>query len=116
MKIKTGDKIVFISGKERHQKDQTGIVEKTLKKTNSIIVKDRNVKVKQIKKTANQAGQKISFEAPIAANKVMVICPACNKRTRVGYSLVNGKKERICKKCSASLDSGAAKVKVKSKA
>ena len=34
----------------------------------------------------------------------MVICPVCNKATRVAHAEVNGKKARVCKKCGASLD------------
>ena len=41
---------------------------------------------------------------PIDASNVMVVCPVCNKATRVAYAVEGDKKARICKKCGASLD------------
>lgn len=116
MKIKVGDKVLFKAGKERHKKDKTGTVVKTLKNSEKVVVEKRNIKVKHIKKTATEAGRKIEFESPIPVSNLMVVCPKCSKATRVGYKkLDNGKKQRICKKCGESLDSSSQSTKVKAK-
>ena len=49
----------------------------------------------------------IDKEAAIPACKVMLLCPACKKATRVGHKfLEDGKKKvRVCKKCGAAFDS-----------
>ena len=45
----------------------------------------------------------IQMETPIYASKVMLVCPKCGKPTRVGHTVVDGKKVRACKKCGAAI-------------
>ena len=46
----------------------------------------------------------IRKETPIRACKVMLVCPKCNKPTRIGHKLLSdGKKSRVCKKCGETL-------------
>ena len=45
----------------------------------------------------------IKVETPIYASKVQLVCPKCDKGTRVGYKLVDGKKVRVCKHCGAEI-------------
>lgn len=96
MKIKTGDNIVVIAGKN---KNKTGKVMKVLTKTNRVVVEGVNKATRHVRKTKNNPGQKIEFEAPIHASNVMLVDPKEKKRTRVGYQKDNkGKKIRISKK------------------
>ena len=116
MKIKVGDTIIFTAGKERHSKDRTGTVIKTIKNKGQIVIEGKNYRTKHVQKREGQPGEKIKFEAPVNASNVMVICPSCGKPTRVGYKILeNGKKQRICKKCNEALEVKNANVKVKSK-
>jgi len=47
----------------------------------------------------------IEFEAPIHISNVMLVCPHCSKRTRVGFRfLEDGRKVRYCKKCDEAID------------
>lgn len=102
MKIKVNDHIIVITGKD---KDKKGKIVKVMSKQNKVVVEKINLKTKHIKKTQQKAGERIQFEAPINASNVMVICPHCNKKTRVGYKkLATDKKQRICKKCKETLD------------
>jgi len=102
MKVKTGDKIVVLAGKD---KTSTGKIMRVFKKANKIVVEKVNMQKKHIKKTNTRPGEIITYEAPIHASNVKIICPSCSKATRVGYTkLENGKKQRICKKCNESLD------------
>ena len=48
---------------------------------------------------------KVRFEAPVDISNVMLVCPKCNKPTRVGVSRVDGDAERVCKKCESMIDS-----------
>ena len=43
-------------------------------------------------------------EMPMPACKVMLVCPACSKPTRVAHKEVNGKMVRACKKCGETID------------
>lgn len=75
-------------------------------KENKVIVENVNM-VKRHQRPIPQLreGGIIEREAPIYASKVMVVCPACDKRTRVGYRFTeDGKKVRYCKKCGEIID------------
>ena len=45
----------------------------------------------------------VKREAAIYASKVQVVCPKCDKPTRVAYEIKDGKKVRVCKHCGAAL-------------
>ncbi len=113
MKFKVKDKVLVMAGK---YKGKTGTVMRIYKKTNRVTVEKINIRTKHIKKTSTRAGQRIKFEAPFDASNVMIICPNCNKTTRVGYNMPEkGKKYRICKKCGESLEQAISKVEKKTK-
>ena len=102
MKIKVGDNVAVITGKD---KGKTGKVMRTMKKRNAIVVEKVNVKKRHIKKTTTRSGEIIQFEAPIDVSNVKVVCPQCKKAARVGYTIPkDGKKRRMCKKCGESVD------------
>lgn len=111
MKIRLEDNVLVISGKDRGKK---GRVQRLLKKSNKVVVEKVNIRTKHIKKKAGEAGQKIHFEAPIDASKVMVLCPNCEKPTRVAVTILKtGKPQRVCKKCGQSLDKPVERKKTK---
>lgn len=102
MKVKTNDQVIVITGKDKGKK---GTVLKTVAKHNKIVVEKVNLRTKHVKKTHERAGEKIQYEGSIDASNVLVICPKCEKATRVGYEVSkDGKKQRICKKCNSPLD------------
>jgi len=111
MKIKVKDKVLVIAGK---YKGKTGQVMRVYEKTSRVTVEKINIRTKHIKKTATKAGQKIQFEAPFAISNVQLICPSCNKATRVGYSTpAKGKRYRVCKKCGESVEQAVSKTQTK---
>ncbi len=102
MKIKKNDTVVVLSGKNKGKK---GKVTHVHPKDNMLVVEKVNVVKKHVKKRAAAAGEIITFEAAIPASTVMVMCPHCDKKTRVAYTHAkDGKKERVCKHCSERLD------------
>ncbi len=114
MKVKKNDTVVVITGKDVKK---TGKVLTALPKLNRVVVEGVNVQEKNRKaRSAQETSQKIKKEGPIDASNVLVICPVCGKATRVGYEIVNGKKVRVCKKCSASLDAKVEKKETAKKA
>jgi large subunit ribosomal protein L24 len=95
MKIKKGDQIVVIAGKE---KGKTGTVTKVFTKTNQVIVENINLRTKFIKKGNGKHGEQARIEAKLNASNIMLIDPKSKKRTRVGYQILdNGQKVRISK-------------------
>jgi len=102
MKLKLNDKVLVIAGKD---KGKTGKIIRVIRKHDRIVIEKVNIRTKHIKKTTQQPGQKIRFEAPINASNVMILDPTMHKPTRIGYKkLENGRKERISKLSGASLD------------
>lgn len=111
MKVKIGDNVLVAAGKYR---GKSGKVLRVYKKRNAVVVEKINIRTRHIKKKTGQAGQKIRYEAPFNASNVVILCPNCSKPTRVSYIfLKTGKKQRVCKKCSQSLDRPVEKKKTK---
>ncbi len=105
-KIRKGDTVVVLRGKER---GKTGEVIKVLREENRVIVKNVNLVKKHVKGIPNvREGGIYEIEAPIHISNVMLICPKCGKPTRVGIrTVVEGevlRKYRYCKKCNENID------------
>lgn len=102
MKIRSNDKVVVLSGKD---KGKTGKVLRVDVKGQKVVVEGVNVATKhQAPRKQGQEGGIIKVETPIYASKVQVVCPSCGKATRVGHKIgAEGKKTRCCKKCGANL-------------
>ena len=102
MNLKTGDKVVVITGKD---KGKQGKIIKTLRAENKVIVEGLNMIKKHVKPNGQNAGSIVEMEAPIHASNVMIIDPKTNKGTRVGHSTdKKGKKIRIARKSNENLD------------
>lgn len=102
MKIKNGDMVVVIAGKD---KDKKGKVLKTLPKENKVIVEGVNIQYKH-KKPSNpqEAGTIDKKEGPISVSNVMYFDEKSNSRTRIGFKIEDGKKIRVSKKSGEILD------------
>ena len=102
MKVKKNDTVLVITGKDA---GKTAKVLAALPKANRVIVDGVNVQKKHKKARSAQEVSSIQNQAgPIDASNVMVVCPVCNKATRVAYAVEGDKKARVCKKCGAMLD------------
>lgn len=107
MEIKKGDNVVVIAGKDKGKK---GKVLETSPKTLKVVVEGVNIVSKHKKpRSAQDKGGIAKQTNPIESSNVMVVCPSCDKATRVAHKEIDGKKARICKKCGASLDKEHAK-------
>ncbi|RLD18180.1 MAG: 50S ribosomal protein L24 [Caldiserica bacterium] len=101
-KIKKKDKVVVIAGKD---KGKIGEVLKVIPKRNRVIVSKVNIVKRHRRPTANEPGGIIEKEAPIHISNVMILCPHCDKKTRVGFKIIEGsRKVRFCKKCGEIID------------
>lgn len=101
MKLKKGDKVKIMTGKDGGKE---GSVEKILAEAKKIVVTGLNLYKRSLKpKAAGQKGSIVTFSRPISVANVALICPKCKKVTRVGYKLTLKKKTRICKKCQEEI-------------
>ena len=111
MKVKQNDTVLVLTGKDA---GKTAKVLVALPKTNKVVVDGVNVQKKHKKARSAQEVSSIQNQAgPIDASNVLVVCPVCNKATRIAYKLEGDKKVRICKKCGAILDAGKEAKEVK---
>jgi large subunit ribosomal protein L24 len=100
MKLKTGDKVVVVSGSN---KGKEGKITKIL--DSKVIVEGVNIVKKHLKpKNNNGTGEIVEVEAPIHASNVMLIDPKTKKPTRVKTVKEKGKKIRISKKSNEKID------------
>ena len=101
MRIKKGDNVQVLSGND---KGKTGEVLEVIPKSGKIIVKGVKKKKKHIKpRKQGEEGGIIPIECAIYSDKVNVVCPKCNKPTRIKYEMNKDKKVRVCQKCGAKL-------------
>ena len=99
--VKSGDKVVVTSGKD---KGKVSSVKKVITSENKVIVEGLNLVTKAQKAQGGNQGGLIKVEAAMDSSKVMLYCPACEKATRIKYDVVDNKKVRVCKKCGEKLD------------
>jgi large subunit ribosomal protein L24 len=101
MKIKKGDQVLIITGKDRGKK---GKVLEVFSKESQILVENVNLRKKHQKpKKSGEKGQIISIPGAISISNVKLICPKCGKATRVGFKILEKNKVRICKKCGQEI-------------
>ena len=101
MKIKKGDNVIVVSGKDKGKK---GKVIKALPRKEMIVIEGVNMKKKHKKpRRANQKGQVIEFAVPLHVSNVMVVDPKSGKPTRIGFEFRGGKKVRVAKRSNTVL-------------
>lgn len=93
MKIKTGDKVRILSGKD---KGKEGMIIQVFPELDRVVVDGINKMTRHLKKRSGNAGQKIEFPCPIHQSNVMLISPKNGKTGRVGYKRIE-KDGRITK-------------------
>ncbi len=100
MKLKKGDRVRVLTGKDRGDE---GEVMRVLPRENKVIVEGVNVAKKHQRalRATMQAGI-IDKDMPIPASNVALICSSCGP-TRVGYRFEGDRKIRVCRKCGAEV-------------
>ncbi len=100
--IKVGDTVMLLTGDDEY-KGKTGKVLQVSAKEGKCIVEGLNIVSKHVKpKKAGDPSGIIKTESAIYASKLMLVCPKCNKPTRLAHKIEDGKKARMCKKCGAT--------------
>ena len=110
MKIKKGDKVKLLAGKD---KGKTGKVLQIFESTSRASIEGLNLLVKHMRpRKQGEKGQRIEFPAPMNLSNVILVCTKCDKPTRVSYKYLEvtknevkkKKKVRICKKCEQVIE------------
>lgn len=102
MKIKKGDTVKIIQGKDRGKKAK---VIQVLPKMGKVVVEGLNLMVKNVRpRREREKGEIVRFNAPLDVSNVLLVCPKCSQPARLGFKEIGNKKLRICKKCHEVID------------
>ena len=102
LKLKKGDKVIVVTGKD---KGKTGEITKVLVKESKVLVSGINMVKRHTKPTQENAGGIISKEMPIHISNVAFIDPKTSKATRLGFKMdKDGRKVRVAKKSGEVVD------------
>ena len=110
LNVKKGDTVVVISGKDKGKKGKIMVSQPDEAR---VIVQGAAMVTRHVKpRKQGQPGGRIEKEGPIHASNVMLVCPKCDKPTRIAHKLkeveISGEKKqksvRVCKKCGKVID------------
>ena len=97
MKIKKGDQVQVIAGKDV---GKIGEVTRVIVGADKVIVDGVNVAKRHQRATkATMQGGIIDKDMPIHVSNVAVVCTSCGKHSRIGYRIDGDTKVRVCRKC-----------------
>lgn len=101
MKLKKGDEVKVVAGKD---KGKTGKIEKVFPKEGKVLVGGVNQYKRHLKaRSQNQKSEIITITKPLSVTNVAMVCSKCHLLTRIGFAFENDKKVRVCRKCKATI-------------
>jgi len=105
--VKVNDKVMIMAGVDA---GKIGTVKKAMPADGRVIVENKENTITKMTchikpRRQGEAGGRIEMDRPIAAASVMLICPNCDKPTRLAHKVLeNGTKVRVCKHCGQAID------------
>lgn len=105
IKVKKGDTVKILAGRDR---GKTGVVERVIPKKLVVVVTGLNIVKKHVRPRRRvPQGGIMTMPAPLPISRVMVVCPRCQKATRIAITIDgSGVRQRSCKKCHEVLTLG----------
>lgn len=101
MKIKKGDTVKILYGKERGRRGPVVAIDT---KRDRVVVEGLNLYKRHLKGDGRtRTSEILTIEKPFPISKVMIVCPVCDKPTRVKIEKKDGITKRICKKCGKEM-------------
>jgi large subunit ribosomal protein L24 len=100
-KLKKGDEVIVITGKDKGAKSK---ILKVISSKNKLLLEKVNIVKKHQKPSQNNYGGIVEIEKPINLSNVMYYCKLCNKATRIKIQKVDTKLYRRCLKCNEIID------------
>ncbi|MEK7285228.1 MAG: 50S ribosomal protein L24 [Chloroflexota bacterium] len=102
MRIRSGDEVEVIAGKDRGKR---GNVQEVMPSEQKVVVAGVNIAKRHTKPNPQRNVKGGIVEQPMAmdVSKVMLVCPHCGRPTRVAHRSDDGDKERVCKRCGETI-------------
>jgi large subunit ribosomal protein L24 len=105
MNVRKGDTVLVLAGKDRGKRGTVERVERT-KRGLGVVVPGLNMaKRHQRPRTRTQQAGILDLPVPIHVSNVQVVCPRCNRPTRIAHAVLeNGSRVRVCKHCGEQIE------------
>ena len=107
MNVRTGDTVLVLTGKDRGKQGRIERVQRT-KRGMGVVVGGVNMAKKHQKgRGRNRQGGIIDLPVPLHVSNVQLVCPSCNKPTRVAHGKLEGentRRIRLCKQCGEQIE------------
>ncbi|OGE64113.1 50S ribosomal protein L24 [Candidatus Daviesbacteria bacterium RIFCSPLOWO2_02_FULL_36_8] len=100
MRLKKGDKVKILIGKDRGKE---GTLEYVLASKGRVFVGGANLYKRHVKKMNGMEGGIIDIPKSLNVSNVGLICPNCKKVAKIGFKIVGKEKLRICRKCKKEI-------------
>ncbi|MEO5986336.1 MAG: 50S ribosomal protein L24 [Candidatus Limnocylindria bacterium] len=107
MNVRRGDTVLVLAGKDRGKRGTVDRVQKTKRGFGVVIPGINMAKRHQRARSRTQTAGIIDLPVPIHVSNVQVICPRCDRPTRVGHGLSEGdhaRRTRVCKRCGEQIE------------
>jgi len=103
LRLKKNDQVIVLTGKDKNKK---GKILKVFPKKNRAMVEGVNFVKKSQRTTQKIKGGIVEKEAPVNISNLQLICPKCNKGTRIKRKVFENMFTRVCENCSEMIDKG----------
>jgi len=101
MKLKKGDNVKIVSGKDR---GKIGKIEKVFGKIGKVLVTGMNQYKRHLKaRSQGQPSEIVTIAKPLPLSNVALVCPHCKLPTRIGFRIEKNDKIRVCRKCDKKI-------------
>jgi large subunit ribosomal protein L24 len=107
MNVRRGDTVIVLAGKDRGKRGTVERVEKTKRGFGVVVPGINMAKRHQRARSRTQSAGIIDLPVPIHVSNVQVVCPRCNRPTRIAHGRLEGehaRRTRICKRCGEQIE------------
>ena len=107
MNVRTGDTVLVLTGKDRGKQGRIERLQRTKRGVGVVVAGVNIAKKHQKSRGRNRQGGIIDLPVAIHVSNVQLVCPNCNKPTRVGHGQLEGDKARrirLCKQCGEQIE------------
>ena len=99
MVIRRGDMVKVLLGRDR---GKSGKVLSVLPRQGRVLVEGINIVHRHVRpRKSGERGQRVSLPAPLPQSSVQLVCPSCQRASRVSIEIKDGVRQRVCRKCQA---------------
>jgi large subunit ribosomal protein L24 len=107
MNVRRGDTVLVLAGKDRGKRGTVERIQKTKRGFGVVVPGINMAKRHQRARTRTQTAGILDIPVPIHVSNVQIVCPRCNRPTRVAHGRLegeHGKRTRVCKRCGEQIE------------